>query len=243
MRYKIVFSYDGTNFNGYQLQPNLRTIQKELEKAVSYLNGQTETEVIASGRTDKGVHALGQTAHFDLIKDIPLYKIKRGLNTLLPADIHIISVEKVDSSFHARYMAVSKEYCYYINMGEYDPLNRNYCYQLDQDLDLKLIKEASELFIGEHDFRSFIDSEDTRENTIREIYNIDITKKERILEINFIGNGFMKYQVRNMVGALVLVGLHKKTLEDLEVLMNSKSREKAWKAAPACGLYLEKVNY
>ena len=128
-------------------------------------------------------------------------------------------------------------------MGEYDPLNRNYCYQLDQDLDLKLMKEASKLFIGEHDFRSFVDSEDTRENTIREIYNIDVSQKESVLVIKFIGNGFMKYQVRNMVGALVLVGLHKKTLEDLEVLMNSKSREKAWKAAPACGLYLEKVNY
>lgn len=243
MRYKIEFSYDGTDFNGYQIQPNLRTIQNELEKAVSYLNGQTKTEVVASGRTDKGVHALGQIAHFDLIKDIPLYKIKRGLNTLLPDDIHIISVEKVSSSFHARYMATSKEYSYFINMGEYDPLNRNYCYQLDKDLDLNLMKQASRLFIGKHDFRSFIDSEDIRENTVREIYTIDFIKKEKILIIKFNGNGFMKYQVRNMVGALVLVGLHRKTLEDLEILMNSKSREKAWKAVPTCGLYLEKVNY
>ena len=118
MRYRIDFSYDGTNFNGYQLQPNLRTIQNELEKAVSYLNKQTYTTVQSSGRTDKGVHAINQVAHFDLGVSIPIYKIKRGLNSNLPADIHIINVKLVSDHFHARFSSKKKEYVYKINIKE-----------------------------------------------------------------------------------------------------------------------------
>ena len=132
MRYKIVFSYDGTNFNGYQLQPNLRTVQNELEKAVSYLNRQIYTQVQSSGRTDKGVHALNQVAHFDLIIPIPTYKIKRGLNSNLPSDVHIISVSQVTDNFHARFSAKKKEYIYKINTGEYNPIMINYFYKYNK---------------------------------------------------------------------------------------------------------------
>ena len=146
MRYRIYFSYDGTNFNGYQLQPNLRTVQNELEKAVSYLNRQTYTQVQSSGRTDKGVHALNQVAHFDLDIEIPLYKIKRGLNSNLPADIHVINVRFVSNNFHARFSAKKKEYIYKINIGEYNPMMRNYIYQYNKDLDLNKMKEAIKHF-------------------------------------------------------------------------------------------------
>lgn len=243
MRYKINFSYDGSNFFGYQVQPNLRTVQSEVEKAVSFLNRKSPTFTVASGRTDRGVHALGQTAHFDLSIDIPEYKVKMGLNSLLPEDIHVSSVEKVSDDFHARYSATSKEYFYKINMGEYNPLLRNYVYQLGKHLDIDKMKEASLILLGRHDFRSFVDSEDTRENTIREIYEINFLEDNNELIITFKGNGFMKYQVRNMVGALILVGLNKKTVCDIETLLNSKSRKKALKGAPACGLYLKKVAY
>lgn len=243
MRYKVIFSYDGSLFYGYQCQPGKRTVQEEMEKAVSYLNRQTKTEIVASGRTDRGVHALSQVGHFDLLIPIPCYKIKRGLNSLLPEDIHVISVEEVDDDFHARYMVSSKKYFYKVNMGEYNPIFRNYCYQLGKDLDISLVKKASLLLVGKHDFRSFIDSEDTRENTVREIFSLDIEKNGDTLKFSFVGDGFMKYQVRNMVGALILVGLHKKSIDEFEDLFLKKSRKKAWKAAPACGLYLEEVNY
>lgn len=243
MRVKICFSYDGSLFYGYQKQDGLRTIQEELEKAVSYLNGQKSTKTVASGRTDRGVHAKCQVAHFDLEKSIPCNKIKMGLNSLLPDDIYVLSAEEVSAEFHARYLAKSKEYVYELNMGEYDPLQRNYCYQLGKKLDVSKMMDASKVFLGRHDFRSFVDSEDVRENTIREVYEIEFLEEDDILRVRFCGNGFMKYQVRNMMGALVLVGLGKKTKDELEELLITKSRKKAWKAVPASGLYLEKVNY
>lgn len=243
MRYLIRFSYDGTGFYGYQLQPGLRTVQGELDKAVSYLNRQTDTKTHASGRTDRGVHALGQVAHFDLAKPIPTYKIKMGLNSLLPDDVYVWAVEEVVDGFHSRYMVKKKEYVYRINMGEYDPLMRNYVYQLEEFLDVPRMQYASKVFIGVHDFRSFVDSEDTRENTVREVYDISFSVLGNFLEITFVGNGFMKYQIRSMVGALIEVGLGKKSRNDLQILLDSKSRKKALKGAPAEGLYLKSVDY
>ena len=243
MRYRIDFSYDGTNFNGYQVQPNLRTIQNELEKAVSYLNKQTETSVVSSGRTDKGVHAINQVAHFDLNIVNTIDKIKRGLNSNLPEDIHINKVTKVSDNFHARYSVKRKEYIYKINLGEYNPIDRNYIFQYNKELDIELMKEAIKYFLGTHDFTSFVSSEDIRENKIRTIYKTDIKRHKDILEISFIGNGFMKYQVRNMVGLLIAVGEHKKDIKDIKMIIENKNRSQKFKTADACGLYLKKVWY
>ena len=243
MRYKITFSYDGTNFNGYQIQPKLRTVQEELEKAVSYLNKQKYTQVVSSGRTDKGVHALNQVAHFDLEIKNTIDKIKRGLNSNLPEDIHIIKVEKVKDDFHARYNSKKKEYIYKINLGEYRPVDRNYIYQYNKELDIDAMKEAIKYFEGEHDFTSFVSSEDIREDKVRTIYKTDIKIKKDILEISFIGNGFMKYQVRNMVGLLISIGEHKKDKKDVVKVLNNKNRSQKFKTAPSCGLYLNKVWY
>ncbi len=243
MRYRIDFSYDGTNFNGYQLQPNLRTVQNELEKAVSYLNRQTYTQVQSSGRTDKGVHALNQVAHFDLDVEIPLYKIKRGLNSNLPADIHIIDVRSVSNNFHARFSAKKKEYIYKINIGEYNPMMRNYIYQYNKDLDLNKMKEAIKYFEGTHDFTSFVSSEDARENKIRTILKTSIKEKNNIVEISFQADGFMKYQVRNMVGLLLYIGSGKKEPKDVVSIIEAKDRTKSVKTAPPEGLYLKKVWY
>lgn len=243
MRYRIDFSYDGTKFNGYQLQPNLRTVQNELEKAVSYLNRQTYTSVQSSGRTDKGVHALNQVAHFDLEIDTTLDKIKRGLNSNLPEDIHVIKVRKVSSDFHARFSAKKKEYVYRINVGEYNPMERNYIYQYNRPLDINLMREAIKYFEGTHDFTSFVSSEDERENKVRTILKTDIRKKKDIIEISFQADGFMKYQVRNMVGLLIAIGNNKKEASDVEKILRAKDRTKSVKTAAAEGLYLKKVWY
>ncbi len=243
MRYRIDFSYDGTNFNGYQLQPNLRTVQNELEKAVSYLNRQTYTSVQSSGRTDRGVHALNQVAHFDLEIDTTLDKIKRGLNSNLPEDIHVIKVSKISDDFHARFSAKKKEYVYKINVGEYNPMERNYVYQYNRPLDINKMKEAIKYFEGTHDFTSFVSSEDERENKVRTIIKTDIKEKKDIIEISFQADGFMKYQVRNMVGLLIAIGNNKKDVSDVEKIIEAKDRTKSVKTAAAEGLYLKKVWY
>ena len=243
MRYKITFSYDGTNFNGYQVQPKLRTVQECLEQAVSYLNKQTYTQVVSSGRTDKGVHAIAHVAHFDLSINNSLDKIKRGLNSNLPDDIHVIDVEKVSDDFHARYSAKKKEYIYKINLGEYNPIDRNYVYQYNKELDIEAMSKAIKYFEGEHDFTSFVSSEDIREDKVRTIYKTNIKRNKDILEISFIGNGFMKYQVRNMVGLLISVGEHKKEISEVEKIINNKNRSQKFITAAACGLYLKKVWY
>lgn len=243
MRYRIDFSYDGTNFNGYQLQPNLRTVQNELEKAVSYLNRQTYTSVQSSGRTDKGVHALNQVAHFDLEINTTLDKIKRGLNSNLPEDIHIIKVRKVSNNFHARFKAKKKEYVYKINVGEYNPMERNYVYQYNRFLDIDKMWEAIQYFEGTHDFTSFVSTEDERENKVRTIIKTNIKKKKDIIEISFQADGFMKYQVRNMVGLLIAIGSGKKVPTDVNKIIEAKDRTKSVKTAAAEGLYLKKVWY
>ena len=243
MRYKITFSYDGSNFNGYQVQPNLRTVQGELEKAVSYLNKQTYTPVVASGRTDKGVHALNQTAHFDLNINNTLYKIKRALNSNLPDDIHIIDVEEVSQDFHARFSVKKKEYIYKLNIGEYNPIERKYIYQYNKELNIEKMKEAIKYFIGTHDFTSFVPTEDLKDDPVRTIYKANIKEKNNILEISFQADGFMKYQVRNMVGLLISIGENKKKSSEVEVIINNKNRSQKFKTASAVGLYLKKVWY
>ena len=243
MRYRIDFSYDGTNFNGYQVQPNLRTVEGCLETAISYLNRQTPTKVHSSGRTDAGVHALRQTAHFDLDINNTIDKIKRGLNSNLPDDIHIIDVYKVKDDFHARFSAKKKEYVYKINVGEYNPLDRNYVYQYNKELDTEAMEKAIKYFEGTHDFTSFVSSEDIREDKVRTIYKTNIKIKKDIIEISFIGNGFMKYQVRNMVGLLISIGEHKKEIADVEKVINNKNRSQKFKTANPEGLYLKKVWY
>jgi len=243
MRYKITFSYDGTNFNGYQVQPKLRTVQGELEKAVSYLNKQTMTQVVASGRTDKGVHALGQVVHFDLNIDNTLYKIKRGLNSNLPEDIHIIDVEEVNDNFHARFSVKKKEYVYKINLGEYNPIDRNYIYQYNKELDIESMNQAIKLFLGTHDFTSFVPTEDLKDDPVRTVYKANIKRNKDILEISFQADGFMKYQVRNMVGLLISIGEGKKKISDVEKIINNKNRSQKFKTASPVGLYLKKVWY
>lgn len=241
MRYLIRFSYDGTNFVGYQKQKGYRTIQEELEKAVSKINNGKEVGIVSISRTDKGVHALDQVAHFNIDVSITPYKLKRAINSNISDEIHINSVKEVNDDYFARYHVLSKEYHYYINMGEFNPLMRNYVYQHCYPLNVSKMKEAIQLFKGEHDFRAFVTDNKVKENCVRCIYDVSIEEKDNILDIKFVGNGFLRYQVRNMVGALIKVGTNKLTVRDVKDILDSKVRGKNGSTAKACGLYLVKV--
>lgn len=243
MRYLITFSYDGTNFNGYQRQDGLRTIQEEMENALKKINGGIDTILNSSGRTDKGVHAKCGKAHVDIDVKITPYKLMRAMNSNLPSDIHVIKTEIVDNNFHARYMVKEKEYQYLLNMGEYDPCMRNLVYQYGKKLDVNKMKEAIKYFEGTHSFKSFTPNKDKRDNYIRTINYTNISENNDILTFTFRGNGFLKYQIRNMVGYLIKVGEGKKKGEDILKILESQDRRNASITAHPEGLYLTKVIY
>ena len=243
MRYLIDFSYSGELFNGYQRQKGLRTVQGEIEKVLTSFNNNSIVTIYSSGRTDAKVNATHQVAHFDLNVKITPYKLKFALNRYLPDDIYINDVKEVLDSFHARYNVKSKIYEYKINMGTYNPIKRNYIYQYCKKLNVDKIKEALNYFVGTHDFTTFTCAEDKRDDKIRTILAVDIKVEEDILIISFEGTGFLKYQIRNMIGLLIKIGEDKLNAEEIPYLFEKKDRRKIGLTAPACGLTLVKVNY
>lgn len=243
MRYLIHFSYDGTNFSGYQKQPNLRCVESELEKALYSINDHKDTKVVGAGRTDRGVHANDQCAHFDLDVDITLYKLKCALNSLLPDDIHVFETKIVDESFHARFNSKKKTYKYIINCGEYNPIERNYVYQYGKKLNVNLMKEEIKSFLGVHDFKAFVSKDDINVSYEREIYDAYINEEDDKLYIYFTGNGFMKYQVRNMVGVLFKVGNGKLEPGIVNKIFDDINMSKAVTTMKREGLYLDKIEY
>lgn len=242
MRYLITFSYDGSKYKGYQKQPEVTTVQRQLESALTQLNNK-EVLVSASGRTDAGVHALNQTAHFDLDINITSEKLKMALNSLLPDNIYVKKVEEVDSNFHARFNVKEKEYIYKINVGEYNPLEKDYVYQYNKELDIDKMKEAIKYFEGTHDFKSFTKNNDKKDDFVRTIISTNIDIKDNIITISFRGTGFLRYMVRNMVGCLIEVGQLKKESTDVKVILEAKDRTKAGITARPEGLYLKEVSY
>ena len=243
MRFLIKFSYDGTAYSGFQTQPNLNTIQERLESALQIINNGKKTNIVATGRTDKGVHALCQYAHADIDVDITEYKLKRAMNSNLPDDIHVIETKIVSNDFHARYNVKSKEYKYYINLGEYNPLERNYVFQYNYTLNKDRMNEAIKIFLGTHDFRAFVTESKEKENCVRTITDAKVEQIDNKLVIIFKGDGFLRYQVRNMVGILIRVGENKISPEDVEKILESKDRTTTGKTAPPEGLYLTEVTY
>lgn len=245
-RYFITFSYDGTNFSGYQKQPRERTIQNELEKALKEINENKKVEVHASGRTDAKVHALNQKAHFDLDIKITKEKLKKALNSLLPEDIHIKNVEEVSDNFHARYNAKGKEYIYKINMGEYNPLERNYVYQYNNRLDVTEIERAMKYLEGTHNFKSFTKTDEEKDDYVRTLSQTNLIrdlKDVNKITLVFVGTGFLRYMVRNMVGTLIAVGEGKMKSEEIIEILKKEDRREAGKTANPEGLYLKNVFY
>ena len=249
MRYFITFSYDGSDFSGYQKQPKARTVQNELERVLKQINGNKEVEVHASGRTDAGVHAMNQKAHFDLTTELTCEKLQKAMNSLLPKDIYIKKVEEVDENFHARFNATGKEYIYKINMGEYNPLERKYVYQHNKKLDVSEMQRALKYVEGTHCFKSFTKVDDEKEDKDGYVRTLSQTNIERDLkDVNkitlvFIGTGFLRYMVRNIVGTLIDIGEGKIKSEDIIEILKQEDRTKAGKTANPEGLYLKNVFY
>ena len=243
MRFLIKFSYDGTGYSGFQSQKGLDTIEKRMEDALTKINNGKKTSITATGRTDKKVHALSQYGHCDIDVDITEKKLKKALNSNLPDDIHVIETKVVDDDFHARYKVKEKTYKYILNTGEYNPLERNYVFQYNYDLNTENMKKAINYFLGKHDFRAFVTDNKEKENCVRTIRKVSIQEKNKKIIFTFVGDGFLRYQVRNMVGILIKVGENKLSPEDVEKILESKDRTKSGKTAPAEGLYLTDVKY
>lgn len=241
MRYKCIVSYDGSMFHGFQVQGNLRTVQNEIENVLLIIT-KNNIRVHPSGRTDTGVHSLGQVIHFDTDVSMEEWQMKNAINSRLPRDIYIKNVEIVDETFHARYNAKSKTYHYIIDIGEYNPINEKYRYYFKYKLDIDKMIGASSIFIGEHDFKSFTKNHKI-DNTIRTISSIDFELIDSQIIVKFIGNGFLHNMVRIIIAMLLEVGKGKLTKDDLTKILESKNRILAPKTAPANGLYLMEVKY
>ncbi|SHK35390.1 tRNA pseudouridine(38-40) synthase TruA [Paramaledivibacter caminithermalis] len=240
---KLTIAYDGTNYSGWQRQNNARTIQYEIEKALKKIL-KKDIAIHGSGRTDAGVHALGQAASFIEDFTLPTHKIPVVINNVLPKDIVINSAEEMDMDFHARYCAKGKKYIYKIyNDSIRNPIYRNYSWFINEDINLKKIIEASKYFIGQHDFKSFMAAGSNIKDTIRTIYSINIYRKDKFIIIEYEGNGFLYKMVRIITATLIDINFNKISIKDLEDIIKSKDRSKAGPTAPAQGLYLAEVYY
>lgn len=240
---KLTIAYDGTNYSGWQRQNNARTVQEEIEKALYKILKKSIT-IHGSGRTDAGVHALGQVASFTDDFDLPVNKIPFVINNVLPKDIVIKTAEKMDMDFHARYCAKGKKYIYKIfNDSIRNPIYRNHTCYINGDINIKKLTQASKYFIGEHDFRTFMASGSNIKNTVRTIYNINIYKKDKFIILEYDGNGFLYKMVRIITATLLDINFNRISPKDIESIIKSKDRSKAKHTAPAQGLYLDEVYY
>ncbi|MDP4155206.1 MAG: tRNA pseudouridine(38-40) synthase TruA [Bacillota bacterium] len=243
-RLKCIISYDGTNFSGYQVQPNKRTVQSELEACLAKLHKGKEVKVFASGRTDAGVHAKGQVIHFDSSLLIPEDRWPIALNSLLPDDIAVLSAEYAVPSFHARFDAKGKEYRYVLQLSsKRDPFLRNYAYQFPYPLNLEAMKEGASFLLGTHDFTSFCSAKTEVEDKIRTIREIEFLRDKELLTLKFVGDGFLYNMVRILVGTLMEIGSGERKPNEIKKILEGKDRRLAGKTAPANGLYLWEVFY
>lgn len=243
MRYKMIFSYDGTSFYGYQRQPSKKTVEGEIEKILTSINNNKKVSISSSGRTDKGVHAKHQVAHFDLDVDAKTYGLVKALNRKLNNEILVKEISEVHPAFHARYDVFDKTYSYYINTLEYDIFNRNYVYQYCKELDIEMMKRASLYLIGKHNFSLLSKLDEDKKNYVRTIKDINVTKSLGVIKISICADGFLRKMVRNIVGLLIEVGSSEVSCEDVLNYLDNEMGIHNKKVAPSCGLYLENVRY
>lgn len=244
-RYKIIVEYDGTPYFGFQRQKNQMTVQQAIEEAISSWRPDPIT-IHVSGRTDTGVHALGQVIHVD-IENVSPHKLLEATNHFLKIKDHpisFLSVEEVPESFHARFSSQRRHYVYkIINRRSPLTLDKYRAWHVHKPLDEKLMNQAAKLLIGHHDFSSFRSADCQAQSPFKTLEQLEVTRRGESLEIYTCSKSFLHHQVRNMAGALKFVGEGRWTLEDLQRALDAKDRTKGPFMAPACGLYFIKVDY
>ena len=243
MNYKIIVEYDGTKYNGWQKQGNTKnTLQEKFENVISIMCGK-ETEIFASGRTDRGVHAKGQVANFKCDVDMLKEDVLTYLNRYLPEDVRVTDVEEVDERFHSRLNAKSKTYEYSIATKKPDVFIRKYVYFPDETPDICKMKTAAEKLLGTHDFHGFSSVGKTKKSTVRTVNSIDIAETDGIIKVTVNGSGFLYNMVRIIVGTLYEIGIGKKDTGVIDEILETGIREKAGITMPPEGLCLKEVFY
>lgn len=241
-RYKLFIEYEGTRYSGWQKQENAKTIQGSILKAAQEVFGDSFIDIQGSGRTDSGVHALCQVAHFDVKTVLAPEIIRMKLNDMLPHDITILEVEKTNKEFHARHDATSRSYVYQISRRR-TAFGKNFVWWIKDDLDFKKMESASKLFLGMNNYSSFSDDDPTEKSTKVLIDDIQIKEDGDLILIRIIGSHFIWKMVRRIVGILAEVGRGRKTEKDILFYLSNKTNEPAKFTAPPSGLFLEKVTY
>lgn len=243
-RYKGIIAYDGSNYSGYQIQLNGRTVQERLEKALKKMHKGLVIKVAASGRTDAGVHARGQVIHFDSPLILQSERWVMALNRLLPYDISVLSVEMVKADFHARFDAIGKTYKYHVYTDAVrDPFRHHYAAHFPYKIDLDKVRKSAADLLGTHDFTSFCSAKTDKTDKVRTVTNIEIENAEEEIVFTFTGTGFLYNMVRIMVGTLLAIGSGRIGADSIPEILAGRDRTLAGKTAPAAGLYLWEVDY
>lgn len=241
---RLLLQYEGTRYQGWQRQTSSEhTIQGKLEMLLTRMCGEP-IELQASGRTDAGVHAVGQVANFHTNSNMPVEEMQEYINAYLPEDIAVIAVSEAAPRFHSRLNATGKRYCYrVINSKIPNVFWRRYALEIPEELDVEAMNKAAQLLLGEHDFKSFTSAKKGKKSTVRRIDSITIESQENMLIFTFEGNGFLHHMVRILMGTLLEVGMGKRTVESIRDTLEAKNREMAGFLVPAKGLTLMKVYY
>ncbi|WP_223703198.1 tRNA pseudouridine(38-40) synthase TruA [Sutcliffiella deserti] len=241
---KCVISYDGSRFEGYQIQKEKRTVQLELHRALTRIHKGFEMRVSASGRTDSGVHAIGQVIHFETPLTIQPESWKNALNAYLPKDIWVSKVTMASPAFHAQFDVVKKEYRYKVSLSkEFNVFTRNQIFHYPYKINLEAVKEAAGYLVGTHDFTSFCSIKTATTNRIRTIYELEVIATGDELVFRVVGNGFLYNMVRIIIGTLLDIGQERKKPKEILSILEARDRNAASKTAPAHGLYLWNVMY
>lgn len=244
--YKLLIAYDGTQYGGWQVQPNAISIQALVQDAVRTFSRQ-EVSVIGSGRTDAGVHATGQVAHFKTLSELDIHRLLASLNGMLPRDIRVLRIEEVPFQFHAQRSALSKTYHYHLWLDRVQsPFKRLYSLHVHDKIDLTLLKHAATQFIGTHDFTSFANEAHTGSaayDAVRTLERLDVISEEGGVRLEFTGNGFLYKMVRNMTGTMLEVASGKLDVSEIPKIFSARDRRQAGQAVPPHGLFLVNVKY
>ncbi|MBT3606189.1 MAG: tRNA pseudouridine(38-40) synthase TruA [Candidatus Latescibacteria bacterium] len=238
---RLLVEYDGTHFHGWQIQPEQRTVQGEIQARLSKLFNES-ISVTASGRTDTGVHALGQVVNFEAPREITDKQLFQSLSSMLPPDIAIRKIDTVSPAFHARFDALQRFYFYRLSYTK-TPFERYYTWYMHKKLDINTLNRAAQYLVGRHDFTSFCVAAHEKENRICEIYNSHWTEEEDGLVYHISGNRFLRSMVRSIVGTIVGMGRGVLSADGMPEILKAQDRQCAGESAPPCGLFLDKVVY